>query len=74
LKEEDERTWEERRSRNEVPESVFYEMSPVVLITLKTYSIEESAGEVNGVPVGVLTSVVAGPLTIALQTLLVSVY
>ncbi len=35
---EDERTLEERRSRNEDLETVSYEISPVVPITLKTYT------------------------------------
>ncbi|MEE8314727.1 MAG: hypothetical protein V3R91_10420, partial [Myxococcota bacterium] len=34
---EDEKTWEEQRSCNEVLETVSYEMSPVVSVTLKTY-------------------------------------
>ncbi len=40
---EDEKTWEERRSRNEVLETVSHEMSPVVPITLKTYTVAPRA-------------------------------
>jgi hypothetical protein len=41
---------EERRSRHEEPETGFYEMSPVVLITLKTYTCLRRRGLFGDTP------------------------